>query len=122
MHRLRSKSEVRQQRGRSPDRSIHAIEDVRARAPQRACESPNLNQLRQFPDGLKVKVSTGDQPYVPVTDSIAAIWKGHFCEVHGIHASNDGQAMIAARALNVPTRCELWDRARLVTVLDRHSA
>lgn len=46
--------------------------------------------------------------------------KGHFNEVHDIDASNDQDAVIAARTLNLPTRCELWDRARLVSILEPH--
>lgn len=46
--------------------------------------------------------------------------KGHFKEVHAIDASDDQEAVIAARTLNLATRCELWDRARLVSILEPH--
>lgn len=44
--------------------------------------------------------------------------KGHFAQVHEIDATSDAEALAAACALNLPVKCELWDKGRLITILE----
>lgn len=46
--------------------------------------------------------------------------KGHFIEVREIGATNDADALAAAHAMKLPVKCELWDKDRLITVLEPH--
>jgi hypothetical protein len=46
---------------------------------------------------------------------------GRFTNVHEIAAESDGEALSKARALKIGGRCELWDRGRIVAVIDPHS-
>lgn len=45
---------------------------------------------------------------------------GHFMEVHQIDAVNDADALTKARIMKLSVKCELWERARMVAVLDPH--
>jgi hypothetical protein len=47
---------------------------------------------------------------------------GRFIKECDIHAVNDAEALQEARRMKLPVRCELWDRARMVAVLDPHDA
>ena len=47
---------------------------------------------------------------------------GKFATVHEIDAANDADALSKARQINIPFKCELWQRGRKVAVLDPHQA
>lgn len=47
---------------------------------------------------------------------------GKFAAVHEIEADDDADALLKAKALNLPGRCELWRRGRMVAMLDRPPA
>ena len=43
-----------------------------------------------------------------------------FSKSHEIKAQDDGDALVKARAMKLPVRCELWNRDRLVAKLPAH--
>ena len=43
---------------------------------------------------------------------------GKFTAVHEIEADDDADALLKARAMKLPDKCELWLRSRLVAMLD----
>lgn len=43
---------------------------------------------------------------------------GRFSKSHEIEANSDDEAIHAARAMKLPVKCEVWERARKVAVLD----
>ena len=43
---------------------------------------------------------------------------GQFSKAHEIVASDDADALDQAREMHIPARCELWQKARKVAVLD----
>jgi hypothetical protein len=45
---------------------------------------------------------------------------GKFLTVHEIDAANDADALSKAGQINIPFKCELWQRGRKVAVLDLH--
>lgn len=45
---------------------------------------------------------------------------GRFTDVHEIVAASDGEALAKARAMKIPGKCELWERGRIVAVIDPH--
>jgi hypothetical protein len=47
---------------------------------------------------------------------------GSFSKAHDIEAPSDEDAMRQARDLKLPVRCELWEHARKVAVLEPRSA
>jgi len=47
---------------------------------------------------------------------------GKFTKVHEIEAESDEEALDAARAMKLPTKCELWQRDRLMAKLPAHRA
>ncbi len=44
-----------------------------------------------------------------------------FTKVYEIDAVNDAEALVKARELSLPIKCELWERGRKVAVLGPHS-
>jgi hypothetical protein len=47
---------------------------------------------------------------------------GKFSNVFEISAETDGEALAKARAMKIAGKCELWDRGRIIAVIDPHSA
>lgn len=47
---------------------------------------------------------------------------GSFTTVHEIDAASDAEAIAKARQKQIPVRCELWEGARMVAVIDAHRA
>ena len=43
---------------------------------------------------------------------------GRFTRVHEIKANNDAEALARARAMKLPTKCELWEGRRKVATLE----
>jgi len=46
---------------------------------------------------------------------------GNFMAVVHLEAADDAECLANARRLQLTARCELWERARIVAVLDPHS-
>jgi hypothetical protein len=44
--------------------------------------------------------------------------RGRFSAAHDIDAGDDSQALAKAKAMQIPTQCELWERGRMVAKLD----
>lgn len=47
---------------------------------------------------------------------------GKITKSHEIDAKNDAEALILARQMKLPVKCELWERARLVAKLPAEAA
>jgi hypothetical protein len=45
---------------------------------------------------------------------------GSFTTVHEIDAADDAEALSKAREMKLPVKCELWERGRMVAMLDPH--
>jgi hypothetical protein len=48
--------------------------------------------------------------------------QGAFARSHEINAADDKDAVVRARAMKLPVKCELWQRGRMVAVLDPHKS
>jgi hypothetical protein len=48
--------------------------------------------------------------------------RGAFAKSHEIEASDDKDAVARAKAMKLPVKCELWQRGRMVAVLDPHKS
>ena len=47
---------------------------------------------------------------------------GRFTMSHEFEAVDDAEALVRARAMKLSVKCELWQRGRMVAVLDPHRA
>jgi hypothetical protein len=45
---------------------------------------------------------------------------GRFSDVYEISAASDVDALAKARAMKIAGKCELWERGRIIAVLDPH--
>jgi hypothetical protein len=45
---------------------------------------------------------------------------GRFTKSHEISAANDDEALLKAREMKLPVRCELWEKSRLIAKLPAH--
>jgi hypothetical protein len=45
---------------------------------------------------------------------------GKFIGTHEIEAADDGEALTKARAMKLPVKCELWQRDRMIGIIDPH--
>jgi hypothetical protein len=47
---------------------------------------------------------------------------GGFSKAHEIPAESDADAIVRAKAMKLPVKCELWEHSRKVAVLDPKDA
>jgi hypothetical protein len=47
---------------------------------------------------------------------------GHFTQFHDIDADHDAEALTIARTMQLTSKCELWERGRLVAELAAYEA
>jgi hypothetical protein len=72
-------------------------------------------------DGMSYARLSGGAGLMPEYRLYCLNEQGGFSRSHEIPAGHDADAIARAKAMKLPVKCELWERARLVAQLPAHA-